>query len=326
MRIDPSPHRNLRPGRYGAIDIGTVTCRLLVAEVTPDGAVEDLCRSMAICNLGEGVDETRCLNPQAIERVGWAVEGFAAEAARYSAPDGAPIPLQVVATSATRDARNAGEFRERLRQAGVALQVIPGSQEAALSFAGASAAFPGQAVAVVDVGGGSTEVIAGRGGVEPDSARSFDVGCRRLTERFLHDDPPAPQQLQQGSRWVRSEMGPYMEQRAAEGSFDGPLIAVAGTATSCVTMRDAMGDYDPALVHGAFVSAADVDALVERLSALPLARRRQVVGLEPRRAEVIVAGLLILQAVLDLSGAPGFTVSELDILQGIVLSMASEGV
>lgn len=323
MRIEPSPRRNLHPGRYGAIDIGTVTCRLLVAEVMPDGAVEDLQRSMAICNLGEGVDESRRLDPRAIERVGRAVEGFVADAARWSASDGTPIPLLAVATSATRDAGNAGDFRNRLQQAGVPVQVVPGSCEASLSFAGASAAFPGQSVAVVDVGGGSTEVIAGCGGAAPDFARSFDVGCRRLTERFLHGDPPAPEQLLQGSRWVRDEMGDYMRQLREAGCFDGPLIAVAGTATSCVTMRDGIASYDPALVHGTYVSATDVDALLGRLGALPLRQRREVPGLEPRRADVIVAGLLILQAVLDLAGSPGFTVSELDILHGIVLSMAS---
>ena len=324
MRIEPSPNRPLRPGRYAAIDIGTVTCRLLVAEVTPDGAVEDVQREMAICNLGEGVDETHRLSPQAIERVGAAVDGFAAEIARWSALDGIPVPTYAVATSATRDAENADEFRARLETAGVVLHVIPGEKEAAFSFAGASAAFPAQPVAVVDVGGGSTEVIAGTGGGAPAFARSFDVGCRRLTERFLHADPPAPEQLAEGRAWLHAQMDAYLDELAEAGCFAAPFVAVAGTATSCVTMRDRVREYDPALVHGAFVSGADVEALLQRLAVLPLAQRREVVGLEPRRAEVIVAGLLVLQAIIERTGAPGFIVSELDILHGIVLAMASE--
>ncbi len=114
-----------------------------------------------------------------------------------------------------------------------------------------------------------------------------------------------------------------MGEAVAKGCFEGPLLAVAGTATSCVTIRDAMEAYNPAVVHDSFVSAAEVDALVEHLASLALERRREVPGLEPRRAEVIVAGLLILKAALSLSGADGFTVSELDILHGVILQQAS---
>lgn len=321
MRIPLPPHGPWLPGRYAAIDIGTVTCRLLVADLLPDGTLNELCRDMEICNLGVGVDETGLLNAQAIERVGRAVDRFMAEVRRLSG-EGAPLPLAVVATSASRDAANADEFAARLAQAGVRPLVISGMQEAALSFSGASCTFAGQEVAVVDVGGGSTEVVAGTAGDAPRFARSFDVGCRRMTERFLRDDPVAAAQLEEARAWVMGEMAPFIGKLRGEGCFTGPLLAVAGTATSCVTMRDALEAYDPNAVHGAFVSRADVDCLVSRLSCLPLAQRRQVPGLEPRRAEVITAGLLILQAVLELSGAPGFTVSETDILHGVILALA----
>ena len=303
-----------RSRRYAAIDIGTVTSRLLVADVADDGAMVEVLRDRAITDLGQGVDETGLLAPEAIERVGAAVERFVSEIAEC----GAGVPVMAVATSASRDAENVDEFAARLARAGVELSVIPGEREAALSFAGASSAFPGERVVVVDSGGGSTEVITGRAGAEPDWARSFDVGCRRVTERFLHSDPPASDELMRAAEWVDSVFTDSIASLRGSGQLDARMVAVAGTATSMVSIRDEMAVYDSSLVHGAEVSLVDVDAILDRLSRMTLDERREVVGLEPGRAPVIVAGTLILQRFMRLAAVDAFTVSERDILHGII--------
>ena len=305
--------------RRAAIDIGTVTCRLLVADVSEDGAVDELRRETVICNLGVGVDKTGRLAPDSIERVGTAIEGFVAAMHELQPEDGEPIPVKAVATSASRDAENAADFKARLAQAGLVLDIIPGEREAALSFAGASSAFPGERVVVVDVGGGSTEIIAGQAGGEPDRAHSFNVGCRRVTERFLHDDPPTPEQLAQASAWIGEEFSAYLGELRTTGLLDGRMVAVAGTATSVVSMREQMVEYDSSRVHRAVVTRADIDSALDRLARMTCDERRQVIGLDPGRAPVIVAGLLILQQIMGLAGAESFTVSERDILHGIIL-------
>ena len=171
----------MRCGRYAAIDIGTVTCRMLVVDVGESG-LHELTREYAITNLGEGVDATVELKPEAMERVVRAIDGFLAVRDSLSTPDHPVVRTVAVATSAARDARNAAEFAARLRERGIELSVIPGSREAALSFSGASIDFSGERLMVVDVGGGSTEVVMGMWGVEPVCAHSFNVGCRRVTE------------------------------------------------------------------------------------------------------------------------------------------------
>ena len=305
--------------RRAAIDIGTVTCRLLVADVSPEGAIDELRRETVICNLGVGVDKTGRLAPESIERVGAAIEGFVAAMHELQPEGEGPIPVKAVATSASRDADNAADFRARLAQAGLELDIIPGEREAALSFAGASSAFPGERVIVVDVGGGSTEVIAGQAGGEPDRARSFNVGCRRVTERFLHEDPPSAGSLAEAAAWIREELSGYFDELRSGGLLDGRMVAVAGTATSIVSMREEMVEYDSSRVHRAVVTRADVDVALERLARMSCDERRQVVGLDPGRAPVIVAGLLIIQQVMDLAATDSFTVSECDILHGIIL-------
>ena len=309
--------------RYAAIDIGTVTCRLLIADVDDTGAIHDVRRETNICNLGVGVDKTRRLAPESIERVGAVIENYAA-IMRDEQPEGeGPMPVLAVATSASRDAENADDFKARLAQAGLQLSIVPGEREAALSFAGASSAFPGEQVVVLDVGGGSTEIIAGQAGGEPERAHSFNVGCRRVTERFLHSDPPAPEELEAASAWIADEFRAYLDELREAGLLDGRVVAVAGTATSVVSMREQMVEYDSSRVHRATVTSADIEALLERLAAMTTEERRHIVGLDPGRAPVIVAGLLILQQIMRLAGADSFTVSECDILHGIIMAQVT---
>lgn len=313
----------MRCGRYAAIDIGTVTCRMLVVDVGESG-LHELTREYAITNLGEGVDATGELKPEAMERVVRAIDGFLAVRDSLSTPDHPVVRTVAVATSAARDARNAAEFAARLRERGIELSVIPGSREAALSFSGASIDFSGERLMVVDVGGGSTEVVMGTGGAEPLCAHSFNVGCRRVTEKFLASDPPAPEELARARAWIREQMASWFADQAKEAADLERVVAVAGTATTVVSIRDRMETYDSSRVHKARVSRQELLEVYERLAALPLSARKKVVGLDPKRAPVMVAGLLILLEVLDFAGIDAFTVSETDILHGITLAVSHE--
>lgn len=313
----------MRCGRYAAIDIGTVTCRMLVVDVGESG-LHELTREYVITNLGEGVDATGELKPEAMERVVRAIDGFLAVRDSLSTPDHPVVRTVAVATSAARDARNAADFAARLRERGIELSVIPGSREAALSFSGASIDFLRERLMVVDVGGGSTEVVMGMGGVEPVCAHSFNVGCRRVTEKFLASDPPAPEELARARAWIHEKMASWFAEQSREAADLERVVAVAGTATTVVSIRDRMETYDSSRVHKARVSRQELLEVYERLAALPLSARKKVVGLDPKRAPVMVAGLLILLEVLDFAGIDAFTVSETDILHGITLAVSHE--
>lgn len=302
--------------RIAAIDIGTVTCRLLIADVSAEGLYE-LKRDHAITNLGEEVDRTGTLAPQAIARVEEQIARFVAEVRSYTNKEYPQIPIVAIATSAARDASNAGELKEALRAHGVELSVITGEREAALSFEGASMAFSGENLSVVDVGGGSTEIIAGLAGRTVKMAHSFNIGCRRATERFIHHDPPTQEELCAIKKWCHDEMRSYF---AELETFVQPerLVAVAGTATSIAAMDLALEVYDPMRVHQYVVTRDILERLTNRLACLPQQAREQLPGLEPQRAGVIIAGLVILTTILELSGQDCFSVSETDILHGIV--------
>ena len=312
-------------GRYGALDIGTVTCRLLVADVE-DGRIIDVDKEYAITDLGVGVDATGRLSEAAIERVLACVDRYLEVLARYDTPEHPVRRLIAMATSASRDAANGPEFAARLAERGITLAVIPGSREAQLTFLGASSDFPGENLLVVDIGGGSTEVVAGRFGEDPVASHSFNIGCRRVTERFFRDDPPTPDQMDAARQWIRETMAPYFEGLATAGFAIDRVVAVAGTATSVVAVHERMAEYDSSRVHRSVVERAVLDEVYAQLASVGLDERRRTAGLDPGRAPVIVAGLVILQVVLDLAGMPSFTVSESDILHGIVLEAARAAV
>lgn len=303
--------------RFAAIDIGTVTTRLLVADVGPDGVAE-IARRSIITHLGEGWTGTGMLSDAAIERVATVVGGFVSEARSVGASD-----VFGVATSASRDAGNGEEFLSRLEAAGLRPEIITGSTEARLSFLGATYDLGGEDTLVVDTGGGSTELIVGSrlrdGGIDIASARSVDVGSRRVTELFLHGDPPTHCELDEAEAHITAELRPF---------FDGlrtrprEMIAVAGVATSCAAIDMALDPYDPARVHGSCLGGHALADIREMLAGMPLERRREVIGLEPARAGVIVAGALILETALTLAGLDSTLVSEHDILYGMVLDRA----
>ena len=306
-------------GRYAAIDIGTVTCRMYVADVDAEGVQHEVDREYAITNLGEGVDAKRELQPQAIERVASAIEEFLAVLQRIPGAKCVTPHVFAVATSAARDASNSDVLIKRLEQVGVTLQVIPGEREAALSFAGAASAFGDERLVVVDVGGGSTEFTSGQMGDAQLVSHSFDVGCRRVTERFLREDPPTPASIAAAREWVAEQIAPYRDQLAASGQEAGRMVAVAGTATSVVSVHERMEIYDTHRVHLSTITRGQLDEQFEWISQLPLEQRRHIVGLDPNRAPVVLGGLIVLQEGMSMLGVDEFTVSESDILQGIVM-------
>ena len=251
---------------------------------------DELTREYVITNLGEGVDATGELKPEAIDRVVRAIDGFLEVRDSLSTPDYPVVRTVAVATSAARDARNAADFAARLRERGIELSVIPGAREAALSFSGASIDFSGERLMVVDVGGGSTEVVMGTGDAEPLCAHSFNVGCRRVTEKFLASDPPAPEELARARAWIREQMASWFADQAKEAASLERVVAVAGTATTVVSIRECMETYDSSRVHKARVSRQELLEVYERLAALPLSARKNVVAIDPKRAPVMVAG------------------------------------
>jgi exopolyphosphatase/guanosine-5'-triphosphate,3'-diphosphate pyrophosphatase len=236
--------------------------------------------------------------------------------------------VTAVATSASRDAANGDAFLDRLEAAGVRPEIITGEREAQLTFVGATHGECADGTLVVDIGGGSTELILGAAcDDEPErtliaAARSIDVGARRVTERFLTSDPPTARELDHAAGWVADELRPFfggLKARPRE------MVAVAGTATSLAAIDLALDPYDAERVHGYRIGGHALLDILEQLSEMTLEQRRQVPGLEPERAGVIVGGALILQAVLAYAGLASTLVSEHDILYGMVLDPAEPG-
>jgi exopolyphosphatase/guanosine-5'-triphosphate,3'-diphosphate pyrophosphatase len=301
--------------RVASVDLGTNSTRLLVADVH-DGLLEPLDRLMTITRLGEGVDEARRLRPGAVERVLDCLRDY------RSAIDalGAGRTL-AVATSAVRDAVNGRELLDRIqRELGFETRLLSGEEEALLTFRGITI---GRTLiddtVIVDIGGGSTELLlGGAGGVQFHV--SLDMGCVRLTERYLASDPPTPAELDACAQTVRILLagGVPEEVRAAPEA----AIGVAGTITTLATLDLGLPEYDPDLIHGHVIAAAAVQAQLELLASLPLARRLEVRGLEPARAPVIVAGALIAHEVLSFFELDGLEASERDILDGAALEAA----
>lgn len=308
--------------RLAAIDIGTNTVRMLISDVAPDGTKKDVRRDAVIVRLGEGVDRTGMFAPEAIVR---ALE----ELARFSDIAGSlgVEALKAVATSAARDAGNSEEFLDGAANImGTPVRVVSGETEAAYAFKGATYDFPFERsdspVVVFDVGGGSTELISGRGRTIR-KAVSLSVGSVRLTELFVRTDPPSGREVAKIQERARVEIEEGLEDLAPipEGSA---LIGVAGTVTTIKAVVLGLGEYDLAKIHLSTLTRADVDLALEKFLMLPLVARRKMPGLEPKRADVIVAGTVITAAVMDALGSPEFKVSEHDIIDGTLLTLADE--
>lgn len=307
------------PLRVAAIDIGTNSVLLLIAEVR--GADLIPVREVAtITRLGEGVDQTRTLGEAAIARTLTCLEAYAADIAELGASH-----VAAVGTSAMRDASGGDAFRKR---AGAILGTLPrtisGDEEAALTYEGTLVGIDRGASAgilVFDVGGGSTELIAGRG-AEIAGAQSLDIGSVRLTERHVRGDPPSELEAEAVRVDVRRALATLSS--AIAPAADVELVGVAGTVTSLLAVSRNLEPYDAARVHGARMDVAELDAVVARLAGMRTAERAKLPGLSPKRADVIVAGGLLVREVVRWAGATSLVVSDRGVRWGLALRLAHE--
>ncbi len=307
--------------RVAALDCGTNSLRLLVADVSPErGELADVVRQMEIVRLGQGVDRTGRLAAAALGRTFAALRRYAQTIAATGAG-----PVRMVATSATRDAANAAEFAIGVRAIlGIEPEVISGDEEAALSFAGATAELaatgPAGPYLVVDIGGGSTEFVLGGEGV-PGGQASVDIGCVRMTERHLHSDPPSPGEIAAARADIDGALD--LVARKIPGAGRATLVGLAGSVTTVAGIALGLPAYDAAAIHHARITAAQVHAVAARLLSQSHEERAAIGVMHPGRVDVIGAGALILDRVMARFGFADVLVSEHDILDGIAWSLAS---
>ena len=293
--------------RVAAVDLGTNSTRLLVADA--NGTLEEVVRRLEITRLGEGVDERRRLLPVPIARV----RNVLSLSRRELESLGAERTL-CIGTSAVRDAENGEAFLGEIEWSyGFSTRLLAGTEEAAMMIRGVTAGRPPlDDVLVVDIGGGSTELVVARDGAVA-SAVSLDVGCVRVTERFMASDPPTRSELDAAGAYVRSLL-PALEARHA--------IGVAGTVTTLATLDLGDAEYDPARTHGHRVPLASVEEQFERLARMTTEQRLAIPGIEPGRAPVIVAGIVVLREIMTAYGLTEIEVSERDVLHGAAFAAA----
>ncbi|PZS31372.1 MAG: exopolyphosphatase [Pseudonocardiales bacterium] len=303
--------------RVAGIDCGTNSIRLLIAD-TVDGRLVDVVREMRIVRLGEGVDRTGQLAPAALERTRIALSDYGEAIAAHDTER-----VRMIATSATRDAQNRDVFVAMVRDVlGVEPEVVSGAEEAALSFAGAADGLPGVSgrLLVVDIGGGSTELVLGEPSA-PDvlQSHSMDVGCVRMTERHLHDDPPTAEQV----RATVDDLRAAISSAAADVSITAPatFVGLAGTVTTVAAIALGLERYDAEAIHGSALSAAQVHDVTARLLGMKRAELAALPVMHPGRVDVIAGGALVLRTLLEATGSSEIVASEHDILDGIALSV-----
>jgi exopolyphosphatase/guanosine-5'-triphosphate,3'-diphosphate pyrophosphatase len=303
--------------RVAAVDCGTNSIRLLVADLPVDGGpLRDVVRRMEIVRLGQGVDRTGRLAPSALERTRLALADYAAAIERLGADR-----VRMVATSATRDAANADDFHAMVTATlGVVPEVVSGDEEARLSFTGAVRGLPPSArppFLVVDIGGGSTEFVTGSSTV--DAAISVDIGCVRMTERHLPGDPPTPDQIADATADIAAAVDRALDR--VPGREAATLIGLAGSVTTVVGLVLGLSRYEPERIHHARVSYADVARVTADLLGMTRVQRLALPVMHPGRADVIGAGALVLRVTMEKAGAESVIASEHDILDGIAWSM-----
>jgi exopolyphosphatase/guanosine-5'-triphosphate,3'-diphosphate pyrophosphatase len=328
--------------RVAAVDCGTNSLRLLVADVDLDRAeLTDLTRRMEIVRLGEGVDKTGRLAPAALARTIGVLREYADIIAGFAAQS-----VRMVATSATRDAGNAAEFVRRVSDVlGVAPEVLSGAGEAMLSFTGATAelaADHGGPFLIADIGGGSTEFVLGPGGpggtgggqppvtrgglggiVPPDySAISVNIGCVRMTERHLRGDPPTARQVEAATADIDAALDAVAD--AVPVPAAKTLVGLAGSVTTVAAIAMGLPAYDAARIHHARICSADVHAVTSALLSQTRRARAGIGVMHPGRVDVIGGGALVLDRVMDRFGFSEVLVSEHDILDGIAWSLARD--
>ena len=322
-----------------AIDIGTVTARLALAQVE-DGRVIRMAKYTEIVNLGEGVDTTKRLLPEAIHRCVGCVSSYVDHARKEGAE-----AVVCTLTSAARDAENAPDLGMGLASLGLEPMIIPGEIEGALTFLGVSHDFENHRILVADSGGGSTELVVGTlvsqpaaqgagqqlggqqlGGQQLDInfVESVDLGCRRLTERFnLSSDHPSAEDIDGAHKMAAQMMSEAIGRAQQQCAAPELLVGVGGTATSLIAIRDHLDPYDPAKVHLNHISLDEVLQIEGLLASKTLKEREDITGLQAKRAPVMLAGTILLAELMKNSGFKHLVVSESDLLFGLVITASA---
>ncbi|MDK4247549.1 Ppx/GppA phosphatase family protein [Corynebacterium accolens] len=315
--------------RVAAIDCGTNSIRLLISEIDEDGKVRDITRTMEIIRLGQGVDATGEIAPDALERARVALEGYVRQMKFEKV-----TRVRMVATSATRDAKNQQEFFDMTAellgqiQSGAKAEVISGEEEALLSFNGAVADMePDRGpFCVIDLGGGSTEFVVGTADEEILRSHSAYMGCVRLTERIMRTDPPTESEIEIASEYVAERMGEV--EKIVPMSKARTIVGCAGTFTTLSALAQGLERYDPDAIHGSELRFDALRVLLKQLVSVPSEERALNPVIHPGRADVIGGGAVAVEGIMQLiertSDARSFFISEKDILDGIIAGLVSE--
>jgi exopolyphosphatase/guanosine-5'-triphosphate,3'-diphosphate pyrophosphatase len=308
--------------RVAAIDCGTNSLRMLVADVG-QGQLTDVVRRMEIVRLGEGVDKTGRISPEALDRMAAVLRDYADTIARSGAR-----AIRMVATSATRDADNSADFVHRVKEIlSQPPEVLTGDAEARLSFDGATAELGGSGdggpYLVADIGGGSTEFVLGSAAAPTVQAISVNIGCVRMTERHLRGDPPAQAEIAAAVADIDAALDTVAA--AVPVRQARTLVGLAGSVTTVAAIALALPAYDAPRIHHARISAADVHAVTGGLLAQPRAVRASIGAMHPGRVDVIGGGALVLDRIMQRFSFGEVLVSEHDILDGIAWSLAEGG-
>ncbi|MDH4187778.1 MAG: Ppx/GppA family phosphatase [Nitrospira sp.] len=314
--MKPSPQIK----RFAGVDIGTLTCRLLIADMQPDGTLTEVRSERRILRLGEGVDQTRQLSLAAMDRVILCLKEW------REIIDGAHADATAaVATSAVRDAGNRDAFLDRVkREAGFEVELISGDEEARRTLLGIRSGLPSGVtdILALDIGGGSTEFILDRPGQKP-VVRSIDIGVVRLCERLLRHDPPTDEEVQQARAWVARETTAAVtdmnDYRTAS------FIGTAGTITSLAAMAQKLSAYEPARIHNYRLQLSTIQELERALLSRKKTDRVGLPGLEKGREEVIAAGAITIRTIMETLGMSAVLVSDLGLREGVLIDLAARG-
>ncbi|MBO5491962.1 MAG: Ppx/GppA family phosphatase [Pyramidobacter sp.] len=300
--------------RKAIIDVGTNSIKFCLAEETGNGSYTVVKDTNDIARLGEGLKETGLIGPEPLERNAQSVANFAAEAKAAGADE-----VVAVGTMALRTAKNAAAFIARVKElCGVELKVLSGEEEAQYSYVAVMSGIEGAADAdlvTMDTGGGSTEFVFGTAG-KIVRKFSLNVGAVRFTEQYLSQMPVAAEKLAEAQAQIKKEL--------SEGGVSGPvkfLVGMGGTVTSMASVKHKMAKYDPDVIQGSTLTLDDINAQIADYAAKTLDQRREIVGLQPKRADVILAGACIVKAVLELTGAKELTVSDRSLRHGLMYEL-----
>lgn len=308
--------------RVAVIDVGTVTARLAISSVEAE-RVTSMTRRSTIVNLGEGVDHSGILLESACNRLLSCIDDYLAEV-RGDSVDALCCTL----TSAARDAKNSAQLLDELAARGLKAQVIPGEVEGRLTFLGVAQDFPTSRLLVADNGGGSTEFAvgsleAGRT-LSLDFVRSIDVGCRRVTEKFLsRTDPPSREDLVAAHEFAAKAFGPVLSWEQTGVAKPERLVVTGGTSTTIVALAKALVPYDSSQVHLSTITREVVEEQERRLAGATVAERAEFAGIQPKRASVILGGVVAVSEIMRAAGFDELTVSESDLLYGLSLTVAA---